>query len=110
MKKFFAYARGQGIQTASLARVSDTLPFYDSLHFRENSASRKKLAEHLGHQLRALIAEYTASQISLDRLESIHRRHAYSDKGKTFIPVIYQRAIGDAEAGLKAVGTRSLGP
>ena len=43
-----------------------------------------------------------ASQISLDCLEKIYRRHAYSDKGKTFIPVIYQRAIGDAEASLRA--------
>ena len=101
MQKFFAYARGQGVQTASIARISDSIALYDSFHFRENSASRKKLAEHFGHQLRVLIAEFTASQISLNRLEEIYRRHAYSDKGKTFIPVVYQRPIGDAEAGLR---------
>ena len=95
--KFFAYARGQGVKTAS---ISDSL--YASFHFRENSASRKKLAEHLGHQRRVLIAEYTASQVSLNRLGEIYHRHAYSDKGKTFIPVVYQRAIGDAEGGLRA--------
>ena len=98
-KKFFAYARGQGIQTVSLARIGDSIALYDSFHFRENSASRKKLAEHLGHQMRVLIAERTASQVPLSRYEEVYRRHAYSGKGKTFIPVFYQRAIGDAEAG-----------
>ena len=115
MKKFFAYAR---VQTVSLARISDSIALYDSFHFRENSASRKKLAEHLGHQLRVLIAEFTASQIFLDRLEEIHRRHAYSDKGKTFIPVIYQSAhqwrrrggLESEQGEGKACGARPMRP
>ena len=51
MKKFFGYARGQGIKTVSLARISDTIPMYDAFHFRENSAHRKKLTEHIGHHM-----------------------------------------------------------
>ena len=86
----------------SIARISDSIALYDSFHVRENSASRKKLAEHLAHQMRVLVAEHTASQVPLNRYEEVYRRHACSDKGKTFIPVVYQRAIGDAEAGQRA--------
>ena len=73
------------MMTVSLARISDTIPLYDTFHFRENSASRKKLAEHLGHQMRVLVAEHIASQVPFGRFEEV-----------------YQRAIGDAEAGQRA--------
>ena len=79
MKKFFAYARSQGMKTVSLARISDSITMYDSFHFRENSASRKKLAEHIGHQMRVLIAEHIASKVPVTRFEEIYSRHAYSD-------------------------------
>ena len=102
MKKFLGYARGQGIKTVSLARISDTIPMYDAFHFRKNSAHRKKLTEHIGHHMRVLIPEHIASKVPESRFDEVHRRHPYSDKGKTFIPVVYQHAIGDAEAGQRA--------
>ena len=60
--------------------------------------------------MRVLIAEYTASQVPLERFDEFHRRHAYSDKGKTFIPEVYQRATGDAEAGLRTNKIAELDP
>ena len=75
---------------------------YDDFHFREDSSQRKKLTEHIGHHMRVLIAEHIASKVPESRFKEIHRKYPYSDKGKTFIPVIYQRAIGDAEAGKRA--------
>ena len=102
MKKFFSYARPLGVKTISVARIADSIPMYDAFHFREDSSQRKKLTEHIGHHMRVLIAEHIASKVLESRFEEIHRRYPYSDKGKTFIPVIYQLAIGDAEAGKRA--------
>ena len=67
---------------------------YDAFHFREDSSQRKKLTEHIGHHMRVLIAEHIASKVPESRFEEIHRKYPYS--------VIYQRAIGDAEAGKRA--------
>ena len=102
MKKFFGYARSLGVKTISVARIKDSIPMYDAFHFREDSSQRKKLTEHIGHHMRVLIAEHIASKVMESRFEEIHRRYPYLDKGKTFIPVIYQRAIGDAEAAKRA--------
>ena len=102
MKKFFGYARPLGVKTISVARIADSIPMYDAFHFREDSSQRKKLTEHIGHHMRVLIAEHIASKVPESRFEEIHRRYPYSDNGKTFIPVIYQRATGDAEAGKRA--------
>ena len=71
---------------------------YDTFHFREDSSQRNKLTERIGHH----IAEHIANKVPESRFEEIHRKYPYSEKGKTFIPVIYQRAIGDAEAGKRA--------
>ena len=52
--------------------------------------------------MRVLTAEHIASKVPTSRFDEVYSRHAYSDKGKTFIPVVCQRAIGDAEAGQRA--------
>ena len=75
---------------------------FDAFHFREDSAQRKRLAEHIGHHMRVLIAEHIAAKVPASRFDEVHRKHPYQDTGKSFIPVIYQRAIGDAEAGARA--------
>ena len=75
---------------------------FDAFHFREDSAQRKRLAEHIGHHMRVLIAEHIAAKVPASRFDEVHRKHPYKDTGKSFIPVIYQRAIGDAEAGARA--------
>ena len=75
---------------------------YDAFHFREDSSQRKQLTEHIGHHMRVLIAERIASKVPESRFEEIHRKYPYSETGKTFILVIYQRANGDAEAGKRA--------
>ena len=102
MKKFFGYARSLGVKTISVARIADSIPMYDAFHFREDTSQRKKLTEHIGHHMRVLIAEHIANKVPESRFEEIHRKYPYSEKGKTFILVSYQRAIGDAEAGKRA--------
>ena len=102
MKKFFGYARSLGMKTVSVSRIADSIPMFDAFHFREDSAQRKRLAEHIGHHMRVLIAEHIAAKVPASRFDEVHRRHPYKDTGKSFIPVIYQRAIGDAEAGARA--------
>ena len=69
---------------------------FDAFHFREDSTQRERLAEHIGHDMRVLIAEHITAKVI------VHRKHPYKDTGKSFIPVIHQRAIGDAEAGARA--------
>ena len=102
MKKFFGYARSLGVKTISVSRIADSIPMFDAFHFREDSAQRKRLAEHIGHHMRVLIAEHIAAKVPASRFDEVHRKHPYKDAGKSFIPVIYQRAIGDAEAGARA--------
>ena len=102
MKKFFGYARSLGRKTISVSRIADSIPMFDAFHFREDSAQRKRLAEHIGHHVRVLIAEHIAAKVPASRFDEVHRKHRYKDTGKSFIPVTYQRAIGDAEAGARA--------
>ena len=83
---------------------------YDAFHFREDSSQRKKLTEHIAHHMRVLIAEHIASKVPESRFEEIHRRYPYSDKGKTFIPVIYQRAIGGKRASKVKAELATLDP
>ena len=72
MKKFFPFAQGQGLSTCCLARIPDSIP-HDAYSFREDSTKRKGLTEHMGHQLRVLIAEHSASYVLLDRFDEAHR-------------------------------------
>ena len=68
--------------------------------FCEPPAQETHGAHRSPHEI--LIAEHIASKVPESRFEEIHRKYPYSDKGKTCIPLIYQRAIGDAEAGKRA--------
>ena len=89
MKKFFGYARSLGMKTISVSRIADSIPMFDAFHFREDSAQRKRLAEHIGHHMRVLIAEHIAAKVPASCFDEVHRKHPYKDTGKSFIPVIY---------------------
>ena len=69
MKKFFGYARSLGVKTISVSRIADSIPMFDAFHFREDSAQRKRLAEHIGHHMRVLIAEHIAAKVPASRFD-----------------------------------------
>ena len=114
MKKFFGYARHHGVKTFSIAKIADSIPMFDTFHFRENSAHRKTLTQHIGHHMRILIAEHIANKVPEARYTEMHKGMPTLTKAKPLsrcVPARHCRVWPAREQGeSRALRPGLLGP
>ena len=81
MDKFFEFAKGLGVHTASVAEVISPFTMWDAYHFRDDSFSRKVLADWLPCVANVLACEDQTSFLRAEDIDLIARRFPYQQQG-----------------------------
>ena len=81
MDTFFEFAKQLGIHTASVAEVIAPFTMWDAYHFRDDSHSRKVLADWLACVANVLACEDQTSFLKTEDIDLIARRFPYQHQG-----------------------------